>query len=135
MLTQHLVDVLPTFPELNVQYVTTDISFGLAMQAAQRFPHPYMRPAAYDLSKTLQEQSITPASFDVVSALHVLPATAELAQTMNFISDLLVPGGHLLTVDFDDEAWQTGVPGTICHDFIFGGSKNGTASSCFRSID
>jgi hypothetical protein len=55
MLTQHLVDVLPAFPELIVQYVATDISFGLAMQAAQRFPYPYMRPAAYDLSKTLQE--------------------------------------------------------------------------------
>jgi hypothetical protein len=54
---------------------------------------------------------------------------------MNFISDLRVPGGYLLTVDFHGEAWQTGVPGTICYDFIFGGSKNGMVSSCFRSID
>jgi hypothetical protein len=53
---------------------------------------------------------------------------------MNLISDFLVSDGYLLTVGFDGEAWQTGVPGTICYDFIFGGSKNGTVSSCFRSI-
>lgn len=121
MLTQHLVDVLPEFPDLIVEYVATDISLGLAMQAAQRFSHPYMRAAAYDLTKTLEEQGISPGSFDVVTALHVLHATTDLAQTMNSISDLLVPGGYVLTVDFDGEAWQQGVPGTLWYDFIFGG--------------
>lgn len=121
MLTQHLVNVLPEFPDLIVEYVATDISLGLAMQAAQRFSHPYMRAAAYDLTKTLEEQGITPASFDVVTALHVLHATTDLSQTMNSISDLLVPGGYVLTVDFDGEAWQTGVPGTLWYDFVFGG--------------
>jgi SAM-dependent methyltransferase len=121
MLTHHLVDVLPEFPDLVVEYVATDISLGLAMQAAQRFSHPYMRAAAYDLTKTLETQGIAPGSFDVVSALHVLHATADLSQTMNSISDLLVPGGYVLTVDFDGEAWHTGVPGTLWYDFIFGG--------------
>ncbi|KAF8508000.1 hypothetical protein JB92DRAFT_3121331 [Gautieria morchelliformis] len=121
MLTQHLVNVLPEFPDLIVEYVATDISLGLAMQAAQRFSHPYMRAAAYDLTKTLETQGIAPGSFDVVSALHVLHATADLSQTMNSISDLLVPGGYVLTVDFDGEAWQTGVPGTLWYDFVFGG--------------
>jgi hypothetical protein len=52
---------------------------------------------------------------------------------MNFISDFLVSGGYLLTVGFDGAAWQTGVPGTICYDFIFGGSKNGGRRARTRS--
>jgi hypothetical protein len=97
MLTQHLVDVLPEF------HVATDISLRLAMQAVQHFSHPYIHAAAYDLTKTL-EHGITLASFDVISTLHVLHATANLLQMMYSISDLLVPGGYMLTVDFDGEA-------------------------------
>lgn len=133
MLTQHLVDVLPDFPNLVVEYVATDISLGLAMQAAQRFSHPYMRAAAYDLTKTLEEQGISPSSFDVVTALHVLHATTDLSQTMNSISELLVPGGYVLTVDFDGEAWQTGAPGTLWYDFIFGGFQEWFVVFLFRT--
>ena len=71
MLMQHLVDVLPEFPSIVVEGVVTDILLSLAMQAAQCFSHPYMRAAAYDLTHTLEEQGIAPASFDVVSVLHV----------------------------------------------------------------
>ncbi|GJJ10518.1 Type I Iterative PKS [Clathrus columnatus] len=121
MLTRHLVEVLEEFSDLVVEYVATDISLGLAMQAVQRFSHPYMRAAAYDLTKPLQEQGISPASFDIVTALHVLHATSNLTTTMTSISNLLVPGGYVLTVDFDGEAWQTDGPGTIWYDFFFGG--------------
>lgn len=121
MLTRHLIDVLTEFPDLVVEYVATDISLGLAMQAVQRFSYPYMRAAAYDLTKPLQEQDISPASFDIVTALHVLHATTDLQKTMSSISSLLVPGGFVLTVDFDGEAWQRSVPGTIWYDFFFGG--------------
>jgi 2-polyprenyl-3-methyl-5-hydroxy-6-metoxy-1,4-benzoquinol methylase len=97
MLTQHLVDILPEF------HVAMDISLRLAMQAVQHFSHPYIHVAAYNLTKTL-EQGIAPASFDIISALHMLHATADLLQMMDSISDLLVPGGYMLTVDFDSEA-------------------------------
>ena len=82
ILTQHLVDVLPEFPGIVMEGVATDILLGLAMQAAQRFSHPYMHAAAYDLMHTLEEQGIVLASFDVMSALHVLHATADLLKTM-----------------------------------------------------
>lgn len=121
MLTRYLVDVLLEFPDIVVEYVASDISLGLAMQAVQRFPYPYMRAAAFDLTKSPQEQDISPASFDIVTALHVLHATTDLDATMSSISNLLVPGGYVLTVDFDGEAWQTGVAGTIWYDFFFGG--------------
>ena len=120
MLTQHLVDVLPEFPSVVVEHVATDISLGLAMQAVQRFSHPYMRAAAYDLTHTLEEQGIAPASFDVVSVLHVLHAMADLSKTMKSISELLMPGRYVITVNFDGEAWQMGVPGMLWYDFIFG---------------
>lgn len=121
MLTQFLVDVLPEFPDLVVEYVASDISLGLAMQAANRFSHPYMRAVGYDLTKSLKEQGIDAASFDIVTALHVLHATTDLSLTMDAISELLVPGGYVLTVEFDGTAWETHVPGTIWYDFIFGG--------------
>ena len=89
------------------------------MQAVQRFSHPYMRMAAYDLMHTLEEQGITPASFDVVSTLHILHTMADLSNMMKSISELLVPGGYVITVDFDGEG-QMGVLGMLWHDFIFG---------------
>ncbi|KAF8498389.1 hypothetical protein JB92DRAFT_3125303 [Gautieria morchelliformis] len=52
MLTQDLVDILPEFPSPVTEYVTTDISLGLAMQAAQCFSHPYMHAATYDFKDT-----------------------------------------------------------------------------------
>ena len=82
MLTQHLVDVLPEFPSVVVEYVATDILLGLAMQAVQHFSHPYIRTVAYDLMHTLEEQGIVLASFNVMSALHVLHTTADLLKTM-----------------------------------------------------
>ena len=82
MLMQHLMDVLPEFPSIVMEGIVTNILLGLAMQATQRFSHPYMRTAAYDLTHTLEEQGIMPASFDVMSALHVLHATADLSKTM-----------------------------------------------------
>ena len=82
MLTQHPVDVLPDFPSIVMEGIVTDILLGLAMQAAQCFSHPYMPAAAYDLTHTLKEQGIMLASFDVMSALHVLHTTADLSKTM-----------------------------------------------------
>ena len=82
MLMQHLVDMLPKFPGVIMEYVATDISLGLMMQAVQCFSHLYMCAAAYDLTHTLEEQGIVLASFDIMSALHVLHATVDLSKTM-----------------------------------------------------
>ena len=76
------MDVLPKFPGVVVECIATDILLGLTMQAVQRFSHPYMHAVAYDLTHTLEEQGIVPASFNVMSALHVLHATADLSKTM-----------------------------------------------------
>ena len=46
---------------------------------------------------------------------------ANLLQMMKSISELLVLGRYVITVDFDGEAWQMGVPGMLWYDFIFGG--------------
>lgn len=80
-----------------------------------------MRGVAYDLTKGLEEQGICAGSFDVVTALHVLHATEDLEKTMDAVGELLVPGGFVLTVDFDGTAWEEGVPGTVWYDFVFGG--------------
>jgi hypothetical protein len=47
---------------------------------------------------------------------------------MNSTSDFLVLGGYLLTVDFDGEAWKTGVPGITSS---LADSKNGTVVFLF----
>lgn len=141
MLTEHLLNVVSEFTGIIVEYYASDISLGLALQASQRFSHPYIRGIAYDLTKSLEEQGIAPSSFDIVTALHVLHATGDLTQTLNSISDLLVPGGYTLVVDFDGEAWERGSPGTLWYDFIFGGFQEwfdfgeDRTSHCTVSLD
>ena len=76
------MDMLPEFPGIVVEGIATDILLGLAMQAAQHFSHLYMCMVAYDLMHTLEEQGIVPASFDVMSVLHILHAMADLLKTM-----------------------------------------------------
>ncbi|KAF8472428.1 hypothetical protein JB92DRAFT_2838333 [Gautieria morchelliformis] len=85
MLTQDLVDILPEFPSP----VTEPHSTSRIHTCAP--PHT--------ISKTLEEQGISLGPFHVVAALQVLHATTTLAHRMSSISDLLVPGGYVLTVN------------------------------------
>jgi len=39
--------------------------------------------------------------------LHVLHATADLAQAIDAVSELLVPGGYVFAMYFDGAAWET----------------------------
>ncbi|GJJ15309.1 Type I Iterative PKS [Clathrus columnatus] len=121
MLTEHLINVLPDFPDLVLEYFASDISFDLAYRIAGGFQYPYMRAIAYDLNEPFGEQELLPTSFDIITAFSVLHATRNLSQTMNSIRDLLVPGGYTLVIELDGVAWECSAPGTLWYDFLFGG--------------
>ncbi|KAF8489766.1 lysophospholipase catalytic domain-containing protein [Gautieria morchelliformis] len=93
------------------------ILYDMTLQSASR-----IRTCApsHTISKTLEEQGISLGPLHVIAALQVLHATTTLAHRMSSISDLLVPGGYVLTVDFDGNAWHTSSPGTLWYDFIIG---------------
>ncbi|KAF8469343.1 hypothetical protein JB92DRAFT_2838485 [Gautieria morchelliformis] len=104
---QDLLDILPKF-----------LSPVTELHSASR-----IRTCAppHTISKTLEEQGIFLGPFHVMAVLQVLHGTTTLAHRMSSILDLLVPGGYVLTVDFDGNAWCTGFPGTLWYDFIIGG--------------
>ncbi|EEB94155.1 hypothetical protein MPER_07079 [Moniliophthora perniciosa FA553] len=58
-----------------VDYVCTDISISLAQEATAKSPWMTIVPVAFDLNKPLHQQSIDPASFDIIVAFDVLHAT------------------------------------------------------------
>lgn len=108
-----------------VEYFVTDVSFALASGAASVCSHPHIIPKAYDLSKPLDEQGFTPGSVDIVTAFHVLHATPDISSTLTSLYELLAPGGCLLVIELDGDAWgevaslEKGA-GSLWCDFVFG---------------
>ncbi|KDQ18683.1 hypothetical protein BOTBODRAFT_154644 [Botryobasidium botryosum FD-172 SS1] len=120
MLTEYLAEVLEDFDSATVEYVASDISFAVMADVASRTAYPHMRMQAFDLAKPIQDQGLDPSSFDIVTGLHVLHAVPELTFALASLQDLLVPGGSLVILELDGDAWDGEYPGTIWHDFIFG---------------
>ncbi|KAI3601476.1 polyketide synthase [Moniliophthora roreri] len=103
-----------------VDYVCTDISISLAQEATAKCPWMTIVPVAFDLNKPLDQQSIDPASFDIIVAFDVLHATPSIGDTLGTLRELLLPGGYLAIIELDGNSFANDAVGSIWMDFIFG---------------
>ncbi len=88
--------ILPLLNEERVEYIFTDVSpafFGLARNKFASFP--FVRYATLDLEKETADSGIA-EGVDIIVAVNVLHATADLAQTLNRLRSILRPGGTIL---------------------------------------
>ncbi|HTD56605.1 MAG TPA: SDR family NAD(P)-dependent oxidoreductase, partial [Silvibacterium sp.] len=89
--------ILPCLSEERVEYIFTDISpafFGLARNKFAKFP--FVRYATLDLEKEISGDAGIGDGVDIIVAVNVLHATADLAQTLNRLRSVLRPGGTIL---------------------------------------
>ncbi|HZD48842.1 MAG TPA: SDR family NAD(P)-dependent oxidoreductase [Silvibacterium sp.] len=89
--------ILPLLNEESVEYIFTDVSpafFGLARTKFAKFP--FVRYAALDLEKEIAGDAGIAEGVDIIVAVNVLHATADLAQTLTRLRSTLRPGGTIL---------------------------------------
>jgi microcystin synthetase protein McyG len=89
--------ILPLLSEERVEYIFTDVSpafFGLARNKFAKFP--FVRYATLDLEKEIGGDSGIAEDVDIIVAVNVLHATADLAQTLTRLRSTLRPGGTIL---------------------------------------
>ncbi len=89
--------ILPLLNEERVEYIFTDISpafFALARSKFAKFP--FVRYATLDLEKEIGGDSGIAEGVDVIVAVNVLHATADLAQTLTRLRSMLRSGGTIL---------------------------------------
>lgn len=125
MLSRCLTKVLKQKEDMIAEYFVTDISFALATTAAKSCSYAHAIPKTFDISKPVEEQKFTRGSFDVITAFSVLHVAADIVSTLKYLRSLLVPGGCLLVVDLDGNAWDASASpdrnaGTLWYDFVFG---------------
>ncbi|WP_169739369.1 SDR family NAD(P)-dependent oxidoreductase [Vibrio rhizosphaerae] len=91
----------------NIDYVFTDISPHFLMRAKEKFgAFESVDYRIFDLQQNPLEQEFTAGAFDVVIAVNVLHATADLTQTLNHLSLCLADGGLLLLREVtEQQAW------------------------------
>lgn len=106
--TAHLLPLLTA----GSRYLFTDLSPAFLDAARDRFgTNPGFRTALLDIEADPGTQGIT-GTHDVVVAVNVLHATADIAQTLAHVRRLLRPGGLLLLAEI------VGDPGWL--DLVFG---------------
>jgi microcystin synthetase protein McyG len=89
--------ILPLLNEERVEYIFTDVSaafFGLARNKFAKFP--FVRYATLDLEKEIGGDSGIAEGVDIIVAVNVLHATADLAQTLTRLRSTLRSGGTIL---------------------------------------
>lgn len=92
--------VLPRLPELQAEYVFTDISPMFLAKAREKFAaYPFVNYRVLDIEKDPSAQGFDPAAFDVVLAANVLHATADLRRSLEHAQMLLRPDGLLLLLE------------------------------------
>ena len=92
--------VLPELPPQATQYVFTDLSPQFTANAALKFrAYPFLRRAILDIECDPASQGFQSHTFDLVLAVNVLHATADLRQTLAHVKQLLAPKGLLLMLE------------------------------------
>ncbi|MBI4616903.1 MAG: SDR family NAD(P)-dependent oxidoreductase, partial [Planctomycetes bacterium] len=92
--------VLAALPASSSEYVFTDVSGLFLARARERFrEHPAVRTATLDIERPPGEQGFAGERFDLVVAANVLHATADLAESLSHVRELLAPGGTFVLVE------------------------------------
>jgi microcystin synthetase protein McyG len=92
--------VLPLLAGKNVDYLFTDISSAFFSKARTKFAaFPFVRYGALDIEKDSGSDASILQSADIVIAANVLHATANLAQTIENVKQVLRHGGILILVE------------------------------------
>jgi acyl transferase domain-containing protein len=92
--------VLPILPADRAEYVFTDISPAFLTRARERFAEfGFVRYSLLDIERSPAEQGFADAQFDIVMAVNVLHATADLSDALRHARSVLAPGGLLVVVE------------------------------------
>jgi amino acid adenylation domain-containing protein len=92
--------LLPHLPTQQTDYVFTDLSTWFTTLAKSKFSeYPFVHYHLLDVEQAPQKQDIDLQSFDLVIAANVLHATQDLQHTLQFVQQLLVPGGLLVLLE------------------------------------
>jgi acyl transferase domain-containing protein/NADP-dependent 3-hydroxy acid dehydrogenase YdfG len=92
--------VLPTLPPERSEYVFTDLSPAFLAAARERFAgYDFVDYRLLDIERTPAEQGFGDERFDLVLAVNVLHATADLARTLRHVRSLVAPGGLLVVAE------------------------------------
>ncbi len=92
--------LLPHLPADRTDYLFTDIAPLLVSKAAERFDgYPFLRAQILDIEQDPAQQGLAGQQFDLVLAVNVLHATADLRQSLRHTRQLLAPGGLLLVME------------------------------------
>ena len=89
--------LLPEFPGAQTEYVFTDVSPLFLQKASEKFrEYDFVDYQLLDLERDPLTQGFAAQSFDVIVAVNVLHATADLSRTLAALRTLLSPGGVIL---------------------------------------
>ena len=92
--------VLPVLPPGRTEYVFTDISPAFLTRARERFAeHGFVAYRLLDIEQDPAGQGFAGERFDLVLAVNVLHATADLSQTLRHVRSLLAPDGLLVVAE------------------------------------
>ena len=92
--------VLPLLPADRTDYLFTDVSPVFLDHAAEAFAGtPFLRRALLDIERDPSSQGFAADSADIVIAVNVLHATADLRQAVRHALHILAPGGLLILLE------------------------------------
>ncbi|MBX3148329.1 MAG: SDR family NAD(P)-dependent oxidoreductase [Gemmatimonadales bacterium] len=92
--------VVPELPADRTEYLFTDLSPTLVARAREKFAaHRFVQCQTLDLERELAAQGVGAEGFDLIIAVNVIHATADLRATLGRIHRALAPGGTLLMLE------------------------------------
>lgn len=95
--------LLPLLPPERTEYVFTDVSSHLVVQARKRYEaYDFVRCQTFDMERDAAEQDLVEEQFDLVVATNVLHVAEDLRQVLHGVAALLAPGGDLFLVENHD---------------------------------
>jgi acyl transferase domain-containing protein/acyl carrier protein/SAM-dependent methyltransferase len=107
--------LLPVLPRDRTHYVFTDVSQVFLADARRVFAdYPFLDVATLDIEADPASQAMAGRRFDLVVAVNVLHATANVRQTVDHVLQLLTSGGILALLEITvPTPWLDVVAGTI----------------------
>ena len=85
-----------------VEYIVSDLSFALANATANSLPYLCAFPKVYELRRPLEEQGLSPCSFDMVVGLDIIHTAPEIELALELLHHVLIPGGCPIVAELDE---------------------------------